>query len=306
MLKRGFTAALLLAAATAVPAAAPANAQDARDAMEDVELRVEHLRGGLFALFGRGGNIGVSVGEDGVFLVDDQFAPLTDRIVAAVADIHPGPIRFVINTHWHFDHTGGNENLGNAGAVIVAHDNVRVRMSQDSFIEAFNREVKAAPPAALPVVTFSDKASLHLNGEEARIHHVPNAHTDGDGIVHFTGTNVVHMGDVFFNDRYPFIDVGSGGSLDGMIAAVAMVLAMTDDDTIIIPGHGPVTDKAGLREYHRMLSHTRDRVAALIAEGRDLDAVVAAKPMAAFEAAWGQGDDWTTSYVGFAYQSLKR
>jgi glyoxylase-like metal-dependent hydrolase (beta-lactamase superfamily II) len=176
--------------------AAPAAAQQD---FSKVEIKVERIAPGVAVLFGAGGNIGLSYGEDGNVIVDDQFAPLTDKIAAAVRTVDPDPVRFVINTHWHFDHTGGNENFGKAGAVILAHDNVRARMSTEQFIKSMNRKVPASPKDALPVVTFGDGVTLHLNGDTLHVVHVVAAHTDGDSLVHWQKANVLHMGDTFFH-----------------------------------------------------------------------------------------------------------
>ncbi|MCG8462686.1 MAG: MBL fold metallo-hydrolase [Holophagales bacterium] len=242
----------------------PAGPAAAQPDFSAVEIQTEKLADGVHMLVGAGGNIGVSSGEDGVFLVDDQFAPLTEKIRKAVAEISDGPIRFVLNTHWHFDHTGGNENFGKAGSLIVAHDNVRVRMSTDQLIESLNRNVPAAPDAALPVVTYAEGVTFHLNGQTIHAFHVPPAHTDGDSIVHFREADVVHMGDLFFNGVYPFIDLSSGGSVEGMIAAVEKVLAMAGDGTKIVPGHGPLATKADLAGYRDMLTAVRDAILPLV------------------------------------------
>lgn len=251
---------------------APALAQD------DVTIDTKPVGGNVSALFGQGGNIGVMTGPDGVFLIDDQYAPLTPKIRAAVAELSDQPIRFLLNTHWHFDHTGGNENLGQSGTLIVAHDNVRKRLSTDQFITAFDREVPASPDAALPVVTFGEDVTFHINGDTVHAFHVPHAHTDGDTIIHFQQANVLHMGDTFFNGLYPFIDLSSGGSIDGMIAAVERAMALADADTGIIPGHGPLTDLQGLKAYHAMLTDVRNRVSAMLSAGQSVDAIVAGKP----------------------------
>lgn len=272
---------------------------------DKVEIKSEPVAGNIYVLYGAGGNIGVSVGDDGVYIVDDQFAPLTAKIRAAIAALSDKPIRFAINTHFHGDHTGGNENLGKEGTVIVAHDNVRVRMAAGSFIKAFNTRTEPKAGAALPVVTFNDQAGLHLNGEQARMHHVVNAHTDGDSIVHFEGSNVVHMGDTFFHQGFPFIDVDNGGSVDGVIAAANKVLAMIDDETKIIPGHGPVTDRHGLAGYRDMLMTVRGRVAAMKADGKSLEEVQASDVIADYmESYGGGGGDWPKAFVSFVYNSL--
>ncbi len=255
-------------------------------ATEDLQVEVVEVASGVYMLVGRGGNIGVSLGVDGAFLVDDQYAVLSDEIIAAIRAISDSPIRFVLNTHWHRDHVDGNENLSAAGALIIAHQKVRERMSVEQYIEALDRRVPPAPERALPAVTFGESVTFHLNGEEIYVFHV-NAHTDGDAIVHFRKGNVVHMGDVHFSGMYPFIDVSSGGSIDGMIGAVEMVLAMIDDQTKVIPGHGPLSDKTDLQEYRDMLVGVRDAVAEQIAMGKDRDAVIAAKPTAAFDPEWG-------------------
>lgn len=273
--------------------------------MDAVEIKTEKVSGNIYVLFGAGGNIGVSVGDDGVYIVDDQFAPLTEKIKTAIASLSDKPIRFAINTHFHGDHTGGNENLGKEDTVIVAHDNVRLRMSEGSFVKAFNMRTPAQTGPALPVVTFNDQAGLHLNGEQARMHHVSNAHTDGDSIVYFEGSNVVHMGDTFFMGSFPFIDVPNGGSIDGVIAAANKVLTLVNDETRIIPGHGPVTDSKGLTTYREMLVTVRGRVAAMKSDGKTLEEVQAANPVEEFlEANGGFGGGWPNMFISFVYDSL--
>lgn len=240
-----------------------------------VEIKAETLAPGVAVLFGAGGNIGVSHGEDGTVLVDDQYAPLTGRITAAAKKLNPGPVRFVINTHWHGDHTGGNERLGKAGAVIVAHDNVRRRMSVETLSRRFGA-LPASPRGALPVVTFASAVNFHLNGDEIHVIHVRNAHTDGDSLVHWTKGNVLHMGDTFFHKAtLPFIDLESGGSIDGMIEAVRMGLSIARPDTRIVPGHGPVATRADLEAYLAMLVDVRGKVVAAKASGQSLAQVQA-------------------------------
>ena len=264
-----------------------ASTAEAQLQQPEVTITTENVAGGVYVLFGQGGNIGVSAGEDGLFVIDDQFAPLTPKIQAALAELHPEPARFVLNTHWHFDHTGGNENFGNAGAVIIAHDNVRARMSVPQMMEFFERAVPASPPGALPVVTFNDSASFHMNGDEIRAIHVARAHTDGDVIVHFRKANVLHAGDTYFNGKYPFIDLDSGGSIAGLLGAIDAMLALADAETRIIPGHGPVSGRADLEAYRKMLVETTTRVRTLRAEGKTADEVVASVPNADYDATWG-------------------
>jgi glyoxylase-like metal-dependent hydrolase (beta-lactamase superfamily II) len=269
--------AILLAASIATPAAAQ---QD----FSKVEVKVERLAPGVAVLFGSGGNIGLSYGEDGNVIIDDQFAPLVPKIEAAVKSVDPDPVRFVINTHWHGDHTGGNEAFGKAGAVIVAHDNVRRRMSVDVFSKQMNQTIKASPKSGLPVVTFAQGVSFHLNGDRLQVVHVNNAHTDGDALVYWTGANVLHMGDTFFfKMTFPFIDRESGGSIDGMIAAAKTGLGIVKPGGKVIPGHGPVATREDLQAYHDMLVDVRAKVASGIRAGRTRAAVVASKPAAAYE-----------------------
>ena len=294
------TAVTALALAILFPPPAPAQQPD----FSKVEVRAEKLAEGVYMLSGYGGNIGVSAGPDGVFLIDDQYAPLTPKIKAAVAAISPQPVRFVLNTHWHFDHTGGNENLGGSGALIVAHDNVRKRMSVDQFIEAFGMKVPASPAVALPVVTFSETVTFHLNRDEIHAYHVPPAHTDGDSIVVFRKADVVHMGDLFFNGLYPFIDVSSGGSLEGMIAAADAALGKIGESTRIIPGHGPAARRADLVAYRDLLVAVRDKVKPLVAAGKTLAEVQAARPTAQWDEKWGQGFLKPEQFVAIVYASL--
>jgi glyoxylase-like metal-dependent hydrolase (beta-lactamase superfamily II) len=259
---------------------------------------------GVYMLVGNGGNIGVSTGDDVVFLVDDQFAPLTRKIIDAVKGVSDKPIKFLLNTHWHGDHTGGNENFGAAGVVIVAHDNVRQRMSVDQFMARFNQTVKASPKAALPVVTFAEMVTFHLNGDDIHAIHVKNAHTDGDAVVHWQTANVMHMGDTYFNGMYPFIDLGSGGSIDGLITAVTTALGYANEGTKIIPGHGPLSNKAEMQAYRDMLVGAREQVAKLVAQKKTLAEVLAAKPTAMWDAKWGGGFMKPADFVSTLYESV--
>jgi glyoxylase-like metal-dependent hydrolase (beta-lactamase superfamily II) len=236
--------------------------------------------------------------------VDDQFAPLTPKIVAAIRDVTPQPVKFVVNTHWHFDHSGGNENFGKAGALIVAHDNVRKRMSTDQFLEAMNRRIPASPAAALPVITFTDSVTFHINGDEFVVVHIPGAHTDGDALVRFTKADVIHMGDTFVSMGYPFVDFSSGGNLNGVILAADRALLMCGPQTIIIPGHGPLTDCPGLRTWRNMLVTVRDRVRAEMQKGRTLEQLKGAGPTAEFDARWGKSFIQPAAFVEAVYRSI--
>lgn len=253
----------------------------------NVEVKVETLAPGVAVLFGSGGNIGLSYGVDGNVLIDDQFAPLTGKILAAVKGVDPDPVEFVVNTHWHGDHTGGNENLGKAGAVIVAHDNVRRRMSVDQFSKRFGKTV-ASPKSALPVVTFGQGVTLNLNGDELQIVHVRNAHTDGDSLVYWRKAKVLHMGDTFFHKvSLPFIDLDSGGSIDGAIAAVRTALGLAAPDAKFIPGHGPIATRSDLEAYLAMLVDVRGKIASAKSAGKSLDDIKAANPAKPYEVANG-------------------
>lgn len=270
--------------------------------MEGVEIKVEQVAPGVAVLFGAGGNIGLSYGEDGNILIDDQFAPLTDKIAAAVATLDPDPVRFVINTHWHGDHTGGNENFAERGAVVVAHDNVRRRMSTEQLRGVGRDPTPPSPRGALPVVTFDDGVTFHLNGDTIRVVHVAHAHTDGDALVYWTDANVLHMGDTFFNGMLPFIDLASGGSIDGAIAAADTALALTDAESVIIAGHGPVATRADLVRYRDMLAGLRAAVAERIASGRSLDAIKAER----LADDYGTADDFIPPdrFIETVYESL--
>lgn len=269
-----------------------------------VHIKTVPVTKNVYMLQGEGGNIGVSTGPDGVFLVDDQFAPLTPKIQAAIGKLTNLPIRFLINTHWHYDHTGGNENLGKAGVVIVAHDQVYTRMSTEQFIKAFQRKVEPSPFKALPVITFSDTATFRLNNQTIRAYHVSKAHTDGDSIIHFVEADVIHAGDTYFNGFYPFIDSSSGGSISGMIKAVEKVLSLAGDNTKIIPGHGSLSNRQELETYRQMLVNVRIRTQAAIDKGLTLEQFLASNPTADYDKAWGGGFLKPKQFLTIVYQSL--
>jgi glyoxylase-like metal-dependent hydrolase (beta-lactamase superfamily II) len=277
----------------------------AQEDLSEARVTTLELGQGLAMLQGAGGNVAVSTGRDGTLLVDDQFAPLTEKLRSAVAALSPDPIRFVLNTHWHGDHTGGNENFGRGGAVILAHDRVRARLTTEQFMAGGGlRRVPPAPRAAWPIVTFQGGVLLHLNGLTIEVTHVQRAHTDGDSIVRFVEADVLHLGDVFFSGVYPFFDASSGGGIDGMVEAADAALAMTTPETRIIPGHGPLSDSADLRASREMLSTIRDRVRKMIERGLDRAAVVRARPSREFDARYGGGFLAPDRFVGLVYDSL--
>ncbi len=255
----------------------------------DVKITPVALTGQIYMVTGKGGNLGVFTGGDGTFLIDDQYAPLTEEIVKVIKSVGGEYPKFLINTHYHGDHTGGNENLGKGGTLIFSHDNVRERLSAGSFLKAFNSRRPPVSGVGLPVVTFSENMSFHLNGDTVRAVHMPHAHTDGDSFIVFKNANVIHAGDLFFNGFYPFIDVGHGGSLKGMIAAVDRLLSMADENTKIIPGHGPLANSDDLSNYRQMLAVAHDRLKKFREDGKTAAEVIAAKPLADLEDEWGDG-----------------
>ncbi len=273
---------------------------------DKVKIKIVKAAENVHMLMGSGGNIGVCTGDDGVFLVDDQFAPLTEKIKAAIGKISNKDIRFLINTHWHFDHVGGNENIGEAGAVIIAHENVRNRMSTDQFIDFFQKQIPASPKIALPIITFTQDITFHLNEDEIHVFHVKNAHTDGDAIVYFQNSNVIHTGDIYFASLYPFIDTGSHGSVNGVIDAARYVLSIIDDDTKVIPGHGHLSNKAELSEYVDMLINLRDKISKPISEGKTLNEIQAEKPTQEYDEKWGHGFLSPDQFVQILYNDLSR
>ncbi len=273
---------------------------------KEVEVKVEKVNGTVYMLTGKGGNIGVSVGDDGVFMIDGQYADMSTKILAAIKSITGQGLKYLINTHWHGDHVGGNENMSKEGAVVVAHENVRKRMSTEQLMKAFSKTVPAAPEAARPAITFTNDLTMYLNGETIHLMHVHNAHTDGDAFVYFTESNVLHMGDCYFNGRYPFIDLSSGGSIDGVIKAANQALFLIDDDTKIIPGHGSLSNKKELTAYRNVLMTIRDRVKAAIADGKTLDEIKAAKLSEEYDAEWGTGFINSDTLVDFIYTDLTR
>lgn len=259
-----------------------------------VEIKVTKVAGTVYMLEGAGGNIGVSVGEDGIVVVDDQFAPLAPKIEAALKGITDKPVRFILNTHYHGDHTGGNADFSKLGT-LVAQDNVRKRLAEGSEIKRFGK-TPPAPKEALPIVTFEHDVSIHLNGEDIRAIHFPHGHTDGDSVIFFPQSNVVHMGDDFVTYGFPFVDIENGGSVSGMVAGVEKVLSMTKPDTKFIPGHGPLSTPDDVRKFLAMITETRAAVAAAVKKHKTPEQMKKEKILDKWEADYGKGfiktDDW--------------
>jgi len=270
-----------------------------------VEFTTFQLSDTVYMLKGRGGNVGISTGEDGLFIIDDQLKPITSQLLQAIRKISDKPIRFVINTHYHADHVGGNEAIGDGGSVLIAHDNIRKRMTTEQVSIFMQDTTPAYPEAALPILTFNDRLSLHLNGETATVYYVANGHTDGDSIIHFPVSNVVHMGDMFFNGLYPYVDLDAGGSIQGMVAAADLALSLADESTRIIPGHGPLGITEDLKNYRDYLVNASANVQELIDSGMDLPRIIAAEPTREWDEELGK--TWITppQFVTFIYNSLE-
>ena len=275
----------------------------AQDDLSKVEIKATKVSGNIYMLEGAGGNIGVSVGEDGILIVDDEFAPLADKIRAALKNLGEGKLRFILNTHWHGDHTGGNALLGR-DAPIIAHDNVRKRLSTEQRLEFFKQTVPASPKEALPVITFDQSLSVHFNGEEIRVIHFPHGHTDGDSVIFFTKSNVVHMGDDFFAGRIPFVDLDSGGSVQGLLKNIGDIIPKLPERTKLIPGHGPISTIDDLKAYHRMLIETTEVVRKKIAAKQPLDQIKKEGLPSEWKS-WGEGFIKTDQWIELVYRSLQ-
>ena len=267
-----------------------------------VEIKATKVAGNVYMLQGSGGNIGVSVGDDGLLIVDDQFAPLADKIRAALKGLADKKLRFILNTHWHGDHTGGNVAFG-PEATIIAQDNVRKRLATEQKSTVFNSTTPASPKEALPVITFNDSLSVHFNGEDIRAIHFPHGHTDGDSVIFFSASNVVHLGDDFFAGRFPFVDLESGGSVEGLVKNIGELIVKIPADAKLIPGHGPISTLDDLKSYHRMLQQTTEIVRQKIAAGKTLDQVKSEGLPAEWEP-WGTGFIKTDRWVETIYKSL--
>jgi len=270
-----------------------------------VEFNTFQLSDTVYMLRGQGGNVGISEGEDGLFIIDDQVRPVTKELLQAIRKISGKPIKIVVNTHYHADHVGGNEAIGGAGAMIIAHDNIRKRMTTEQISIFMNETTPPYAKDALPLVTFNDRMSLHMNGESVTAYHVANGHTDGDSVIHFPVSNVIHMGDMFFNGLYPYVDLDAGGSIQGLVAAADLALSLADDSTRIIPGHGPLGVTDDLRNYRDYLVQAIANVQELVDQGMTLEQVIAAKPTAEWDEELGR--IWITppQFATFIYNSLK-
>ena len=275
----------------------------AQDSLQAVEIKSTRVAGPVYMLEGRGGNIGVSAGEDGLLMIDDQFAPLAEKIAAALKTIsETGQLKFVLNTHWHGDHTGGNAFFGRT-ATIIAHENVRTRLTTKQTL--FGGEIEPLPKSGWPVITFDESLTIHFNGEPIQVLHLARSHTDGDSVILFKKSNVVHMGDNFFSGMFPFVDVDSGGSVEGMTRNVARMLEELPADVKIIPGHGPLSTVAELKEFHRMLVATTDVVRQRVKAGQDL-AAIQAEGLPEEWAPWGAGFIDTKRWIEIVVRSLEK
>ncbi len=271
---------------------------------EEIEIKTIQVRENIYMLVGDGGNIGVSTGEDGVIMIDSQFAPLFSKIETAIKEITPQPINYLLNTHYHFDHTNGNANIAKAGATIIAHDNVPKQMRIPHTYEVLGSTREAAPIEALPRVTFSDNFRMALNNNYIHAFAMPPAHTDGDVVVHFTKQNVIHTGDLFFNGFYPFIDTGVGGSVEGMIEAIDRILPLINEDTLIIPGHGKLGNEKELMAFQEMLKTVNDRVKTGIEENLSLQEMINANVLADLDDTWGKGFLSSEKFLTIAYNGI--
>ncbi|HEY6842944.1 MAG TPA: MBL fold metallo-hydrolase [Thermoanaerobaculia bacterium] len=285
---------ILVAALAALPVFA--QQQD----FSKVEVKATRVAGTVYMLQGSGGNIGVSVGDDGIVIVDDEFAPLAPKIRAALATMTDKPIKFILNTHYHGDHTGGNTEFSKDGPIIT-HENVRKRLQSGTTV--MGHPTPPAPKSALPVITFNDRATVHVNGEDIRAIHMPHGHTDGDAVIFFTQSNVVHMGDDFFNGTFPFVDVENGGSVRGMAMNVEAIVGQINDSTKVIAGHGPLGDRASLRAFGEMLRNSLDAVDSAMKSGRTLEEIQSTKVLAPWEK-WGTGFIKTDQWAETLYREL--
>ena len=268
---------------------------------DSVNIKTTKVAGSVYMLEGSGGNIGVLIGNDGVILVDDQFAPLSEKIKKAIASISDKPIKFVVNTHFHGDHSDGNRVFGSEGSIIVAHENARKRLSTDYFYKTYKQEQKAMSYEGLPKITFGESLNFNMNGETVQVIHIKNAHTDGDAAVYFKESNVLHTGDAFVRYGLPFIDDDGGGTIDGMINGAEQMLKMINDETRIIPGHGQISSKKDLQDYKNQLQTIRNRIAEGIKAGKTMDQIISSDPTKEFKTGYDK-----IFFVQSVYKSLKR
>jgi len=278
--------------------------QTARKTAASDKVTVQKLRGNISVLMGAGGNIAVLPGRDGKLLIDAGFAGARPQITSALASISSDPIKHLINTHWHFDHTDGNDWVHSVGAVILAHTNTRKHLSTTTRVEGWDFTFPPSPPGAIPAEVFDDERTVELNGTTIALKYYAPAHTDSDISVYFTDADVFHVGDTFWNGYYPFIDYSTGGSIDGMIHATQANMEKATDKMVVVPGHGAVGDKSQLAFYRDLLIGTREKVAALKKQGKSLDEIIAAKPTAATDAKWGNGFRSPKDFIGDVFQGV--
>ena len=273
---------------------------------KDVEIIVNQLdNNGTYMLVGKGGNIGLSVGDDGVLLIDSQFKQLTDKILSAINNrITDKPVKFLINTHWHQDHTGGNENFVKNGAIIIAHENVRERLNTEQFVDFLNKTFEASPLNALPTITYKDSITFYFNEDKIDVYHLPNAHTDGDSIIYFNKRNIIHTGDIYVNGRYPFIDHSSGGSIDGIITGIEKIISIIDNETKIIPGHGLLSNIGELQDYLIMLKDIRQQVLTMVNNGATLNEIIKSDITSKYDNLYSDSFINSEDFLGFVYNDV--
>ena len=273
---------------------------------KDVEIIVNQLdNNGTYMLVGKGGNIGLSVGDDGVLLIDSQFKQLTDKILSAINNrITDKSVKFLINTHWHQDHTGGNENFVKNGASIIAHENVRERLSAEQFVDFLNKTFEASPLNALPTITYKDSITFYFNEDKIDVYHLPNAHTDGDSIIYFNKRNIIHTGDIYVNGRYPFIDHSSGGSIDGIITGIEKIISIIDNETKIIPGHGLLSNLGELQDYLIMLKDIRQQVLTMVNNGATLNEIIKSDITSKYDNLYSDSFINSGDFLGFVYNDV--
>ena len=271
-----------------------------------LELNTTKLTNSMSVIHGSGGNVILSIGNDGIILVDDQYAPVTEKMKSVIANITNKPIKFVINTHWHPDHVGGTEKLGEAGAIIISHDNVRKRLSNDQFFELINQTIPALSKKGLPIITFSDNMTFYQNNDEIRISYLDNGHTDGDSAVYFTQNNVIHVGDDFSDRAYPFMDLSTGGSIEGLISSLQSIISMINNDTKVVAGHSGISNQTKVKDYVGMLIDVRSVISNMIKEGKTLDEIIQSKPTSQYDTTY---QDYSfikpKDFVTNLYESLK-